>query len=452
MVVHCLWRGANVSVSNYRLHEHQERAVQHLHNNPRAGLFLPMGAGKTLSVLHSLTAEHLPVLVVAPKQVAEHVWPQETARWRPDLSVALAAGTPAKRAEAIQRKADITVVSRDNLQSVQSTRGKAKFRTIVLDESQSFKARSSARWKAARKLTKTADHVWALTGTPAGNGLMDLWAQVYLIDNGQRLGETLSSFRQRYFRPALILPNGVVAKWELKKGADEAIYKAIADVCLHIPLVNLDLPDLVINSVPVSMPPSAHRLYDQLKNDMVADLDMLGTTMTVPSAAVLSSKLSQITAGTLYGEQPDDPEVELHGAKLDELGEIIDQTDGGVLVFFRFRSEALRVLARFPQTVPVTAKGAIEAWNRGEIPVMLAHPASAGHGLNLQFGGSTIVWTSLSWSAEEWLQANARLHRQGQANRVMVHVLGVPGTIDDHVFQVVQGKVTVQQALLDALT
>lgn len=437
------------------LHEHQVQAVEHLSRNSRAGLFLPMGAGKSLSVLAALTPEHLPALIVAPKKVAEHVWSDEPGKWRPDLSVGLAVGTPAKRLKAIQEKADLTVIGRDNLQGLVSARGKAKYRTIVLDESQSFKTRSSTRWKLARRLAKVTEHLWLMTGTPAGNGLMDLWAQVYLLDQGKRLGETLGAFRQRYFNRGLVLPNGVVASWDIKKGAEDAIYKKLADICLHIPMIGLDLPELTINQVPVELPPASAALYTQFKDHMVADVDMLGgvQTQTVKSAALLSSKLSQITAGFSYGEaNTEQPTTDLNTAKLDELGEILDQTEGGVLVFHRFRREAERILERFPQAVSVNKRGAVDAWNRREVPILLAHPASAGHGLNLQYGGNTIVWTSVSWSSEDWLQGNARLHRQGQVNKVMVHVLGIPGTIDDHVLKAVQGKVSVQQALLDALT
>ena len=451
---------------SYTLHEHQVRAVEHLARNPRAGLFLPVGAGKTLSVLHSLTPDHLPALVIAPKQVAEHVWSQEVMKWRPELSVALAIGNPLKRAAAIMAGCDITVISRDNIGGLIDSRGKPThvYRTVVLDESQSFKTKSSVRWKTARKLTQNADHVWALTGTPAGNGLMDLWAQVYLIDNGESLGTTLTGFRQRYFYPEKVLPNGVVAKWGLKPGAEDAIYKAISGVCLHIPLEGLDLPDKVVNVVPVSMPPASWKLYEQLKDDMVADLELLGgpDKMTVPSAGVLSSKLSQVTAGAVFGETTYDAEtdttrqgelVELHTMKLEELGELAEQTEGGILVFYRFKFEARRILAKYPQSTMITARGAIDAWNRREIPLLVAHPASAGAGLNLQHGGSTIVWTSLSWSAEDWIQANGRVHRQGQqADRVMVHVLTVPDTVDEKILAALEGKCSVQQALLDALT
>lgn len=436
----------------YKLHDHQVKAVDHLHTNGSAGLFLPMGAGKTLSVLAALRPEHLPVLVVAPKQVAEHVWPKETARWRPDLTVGAAIGSPDKRAAGLAAKADITIVSRDNLQSVVSSRQKAKFRTIVLDESQSFKTKRSTRWKLARKLSQRVENVWALTGTPAGNGLLDLWAQVYLLDNGARLGETLTAYRNRYFYPFHTLPNGVVAKWELKPGAEDAIHRKLADICLYIPLTGLDLPDLIYNRVPVGLPPNVQRLYDELKVESTADLELIGEVgaVTAVSAGVLSAKLAQVTAGQVYG---DDGETvtELHSAKLDALEDIVEQSEGGVLVFYRFKHEVKRILQRLPQATMVTARGAIDAWNEGRIPVMLAHPASAGHGLNLQYGGSTIVWTSVSFNLEEWQQANARLHRQGQKNRVMVHTLTVPGSIDEHILDVLEGKKTVQQALLDAL-
>jgi hypothetical protein len=435
----------------YTLHDHQVKAVEHLHKNPRAGLFLPVGAGKTLSVLAATTPEHLPMLVVAPKQVAEHVWPAETARWRPDLTIALAAGTPAKRAAAFAREADITVVSRDNL--ADALKYPKRFATIVLDESQSFKSRSSARWKAARKLTKDAAHVWVLTGTPAGNGLLDLWAQVYLIDNGERLYPQITRFRQRYFYPEKVLPNGVVAKWGIKPGAEEAIYKVLGDVCLHIPLDGLDLPEITYNTVPVGLPPPVQRMYDTLKKDGVVSLELLGGDVyAAPTAATLSNRLTQVTAGIFYSENGDGSYEGLHVEKLRALSEIVETTEGGVLVFYRYRAEMERILQLLPQARKVTDKGAIDAWNARELPVMVAHPASAGHGLNLQFGGSVIAWCSLPWSLEEWIQANGRLHRQGQENRVMVHMLTVPDSIDGNIFDVLQGKRTVQQALLDALT
>jgi SNF2 family DNA or RNA helicase len=436
-------------VTTYKLHEHQEKAVAYLHEHPRAGLLLPMAAGKTLSVLAALGPEHLPVLVVAPKQVAEHVWPQETARWRPDLTLAAAIGTPAKRAEAIKAKADITVVSRDNLQSIVSTRGKAKYKTVVLDELQSFKSKGSTRWKLARKLSRHVQYCWGLTGTPAGNGLLDIWAQIFLLDSGERLYDTLDGYRERYFYSKGRLPNGVPIGWKLKPGAEDAIHRKLSDLCLHIPLTKLDLPEITYNRVPTELPASARALYEELKTEMTVDLDLMGGEVTADSAGVLSAKLAQVTAGSIYDD--DRHTVHLHNAKLDQLAEIIEQTEGGVLVFYRFRHEAERILKRFKQATSVKATGAIDAWNRGEIPVMLAHPASAGHGLNLQHGGSVCVWTSVSFSLDDWQQGNARLRRPGQKNPVVIHTLTTPDTIDEHVLAVLEGKKTVQQALLDAL-
>jgi SNF2 family DNA or RNA helicase len=438
---------------SYTLHDHQIKAVEHLAANPRAGLFLPVGAGKTLSVLHSLTSEHLPALVIAPKRVAEHVWAQEVAKWRPELSVARAIGTPRQRQAAIAQLADVTVMTRDNLGDTDSAAFRQRYRTVILDESQSFKNRQSARWRLARKLTKNAAYVWALTGTPAGNGLLDLWAQVYLIDNGERLYPQITRYRQRYFYPEKVLPNGVVAKYAIKPGAEEAIYSAISDVCLHIPLDGLDLPDLVVNEVPVSLPPDAQRMYEQMKDDAVIDLSLLGSEyLAAPSAAAISNKLVQITSGYVYNDGASGGYVTLHENKLEALCEIIEQTDSNVLVFYKYKSEAEQILRAIPQATSINATGAVERWNAGQIPVLLAHPASAGAGLNLQHGGSCVVWTSLTWSAEEWTQANGRLHRQGQTDTVMCHVLTVPDSIDTHIRKVVDGKLDVQQALLDALT
>jgi SNF2 family DNA or RNA helicase len=435
-----------------KLHKHQERGVRHLTLNDRAGLFMGVGSGKTLTTLAALSPVHLPALVVAPKQVCEHVWPAEVAKWRPELSVALAAGTPAKRRVAIEQRADITVISYDNLADLISGNGRRAlypFATVVLDESHSVKNKSTARWRLVHRLTAKAAHVWMLTGTPSGNGLADLWAQLALLDDGERLGKSLTAFRQRYFTAGFQLPNGAIVGRELKPGSDTSIYRAIEDICLHVPLEDLDLPDLVINPVPIILP--SRKIYDELKNNMISGLDLIGGDMlTVPSAGVLSSKLLQVTAGGVYGE---DGELhELHTAKLDALSDIIEQTEGNVLVFYKFTFEADRILKRFKQATHIKTPGAIDAWNRREIPILLAHPASAGAGLNLQHGGSTIVWATLSWSSTDWLQANGRLHRQGQsAHRVMVHVLTAADTIDEHALDVVQGKVSVQQALLDAL-
>lgn len=431
-----------------RLHDYQRRAVEHLHENPRAGLFMDMGLGKTATVLSALTLAHLPVLVIAPKRVAERVWPTERDKWRPDLSIAVAAGTAHDRLRAVGRRADITVIGRDNITDVA---GSTHFRTIVLDELSSFKNRKTKRWRAARKLCENAANVWGLTGTPVPNGLQDLWAQMFLLDGGQRLGRGITSYRDTYFTAGRRLPTGVVIDRKLLPGADETIYERIGDICLS--MAARDLPPLTFNDVEVSLPTSARRVYESMRDELVADLDLVGEVRTAVNAASLTNRLSQISAGFLYpdSDEPERETIELHHAKIDALAEIVEATPTPLLVFHRYRYEADMIRTAFPQARGIDERGVLDAWDRGEVPMMLAHPASAGHGLNLQYGGHTIVWTTLTWSSEEWEQANARLARQGQTEPVVVHLLMTEDSIDYAPRAAVVEKVAVQDALMLAL-
>lgn len=434
------------------LHAYQIRAVAHLHANPRAGLFAEPGMGKTAITLSALTPDHLPALVIAPKRVAEHVWPTEVTKWRSDLTIAVAAGTPAQRRRALTSGADIIVIGRDNVKDIGAEHG---FNTVVLDELSSWKNRDTQRWKHTRKITADVDHVFGLTGTPASNGLMDLWAELYLLDNGERLGTKITHFRERWFRIGRQLATGVVVDWILRPGAEEKIHEKIADICLSMRAEDyLDLPPMLFNRLEVDLPTAVARTYEDLRTTLVADLSVLGGGVhTASNAAVLTNRLSQVTAGFLY---PDDYDGSgsgyqaLHNEKIDALAEIIEGTDDNVLVFYRYKVEAARIKARMGGQM-VTEAGAIEAWCRGEIPLLLAHPASAGHGLNLQGGGHTIVWTTCSWSLEEWLQANARLHRQGQERPVIVHQIVVPGTVDEAILDRLEEKVSVQDGVMIAL-
>jgi SNF2 family DNA or RNA helicase len=456
-----------------KLHRYQEVAVEHLHANPRSALFLDMGMGKTASVLTALTPDHFPVLVVAPKRVAAETWPAETAKWRPDLSLVHAVGTPSQRKAALaqrkggpgQRKgvlakgSDIIVIGRDNMADAVAF---GPWQTVILDESSGFKDKTTARWKAAKKLVTSAEYVHELTGTPSPNGLMDLWAQVALLDGGARLGRTLTIYRERFFhvgttdkgRPK-IAPNGVVYGWDLNDGAEERITELISDICMSLDSADhLDLPPVTRNIVSTPMPPKARKAYRDMAEDLVVQLEILGEPVyTAKNAAVMTGKLSQITAGFLYPDKtrPSDPTTNLHTAKLEALEDVIEGTGSPVLVFYRFRHELERIKARFPQAEMIDAPDAISRWNRGEIPVMLAHPASAGHGLNLQHGGHTIVWTTLPWSLEEHQQANARLARQGQTKPVVIHYLMVPDSVDHAILDRLDGKATVEQALRRAL-
>lgn len=429
-----------------RLHDYQRQAVAHLRENPRAGLMLEMGLGKSAITLQALTPDHLPVLVIAPKRVAENVWPVEAPKWRDDLSVAVAAGTPAKRRDALASGADIVVIGRDNIKDVSP----GQFRTVVVDEISSFKNRGSARWKTARKIAEAAAYVWGLTGTPAPNGMMDLWGQVFLLDRGEALETTLTKYRSRYFDAGRRLPNGVTIDWHLKPGARERIEERLAPFCLSMRSVDhLDLPPVTYNPVTVPMDPATARAYDQMAKELVVQIEE--STHTADNAAVLTGKLSQITAGFMYGEEGEDT-TEIHKNKVSAASEIVEGTGSPVMVFYRFQWEKRALLDAIPEARLVDEPGIIPEWNRGEVPVMLAHPASAGHGLNLAEGGHTIVWTSLpDWNLELWEQANARLVRQGQTNPVVIHILLSPNTVDTAMLARLEGKSDLQGAVMIAL-
>lgn len=443
-----------------QLHDYQLVARDFLRGRDRAALFLDMGLGKTAASLAALEPRHLPALVVAPKRVAEHVWPHETALWRPDLTVALAAGSPAERAAEIASDADIVVVGRDNLRDIEKVRRSTPFRTLILDELSGFKSRQSVRWKTAHRLTKqpAMKHVWGLTGTPTPNGLLDLWPQVALLDNGARLGKNITTYRSRYFTPGRQLASGVITEWVIREGADAKIRSLVSDICLAMSTEGrINLPSVTYNSVSVTLPPPVERAYKEMQNQLVVDLKELfdGEVHTAKNAAVLTSKLSQIAAGFLYVDEADIRDsafTHLHNEKINAVREIVDASLGSpVLVFYRFTRELDMLRAAFPEASYVNEPDAVERWNAGEIPVLLAHPASAGHGLNLQYGGHTAVWTSLPWSLEEWEQSNKRLARQGQAHPVVIHTVDADGTVDSLIRKSLQSKTRVQDALLEFL-
>jgi SNF2 family DNA or RNA helicase len=441
-----------------RLHAYQRRAVEHLHGTgePGAGLFLDMGLGKTATVLQALTPEHLPALALGPKRVAEEVWKIEGQKWRPDLSVVQAVGSVQQRAKALNQLkygADVIVMTRDTLNDI----GKRKhpFKTVILDELSGYKNKGTNRWKVTRDVTRDVEHVWGMTGTPAPNGYMDLYAQVYLLDTGKRLGSTLTAYRDRYFNVLARHPQtNVVIKWGLKDGAEEAINALLEDLCISMKAEDyLELPDLTFNEVRVQMPPAARKAYTDLQETLVADLQVLGgpdAIHTAGNAAVLSSRLRQVTAGFLYDDVDTTRHTWLHDEKIKALQEIIDETGSPVLVFYYFKEEARRILDAVDGAVSINTPGAVKDWNDGKIKVLLAHPASAGHGLNLQHGGYTMVYTTLPWSLEEWEQSVHRLHRQGQQKAVLVHWLNA-GPVDSAVFKRLKEKKTVQDALLDYL-
>lgn len=387
--------------------------------------------------------------MIAPKRPAELVWPHEAAVWRPDLSVAVAAGTPTKRARALASGADVVVIGRDNVGDLLP----GQFPTVVLDELSGYKNRTTKRWKKTAKITQFAEQVWGLTGTPSPNGYMDLWAQVSLLDRGRRLESTLTKYRARYFRPGRQLPTGVVIEWKLVDGARDRIEEQISDICLSMRSVDhLDLPPVTSNVVELTLGADARRLYDEMREHLVARLDP-DDTRVAANAAVATGKLSQITAGFLYPDV-DGPAgaetVRLNTSKTEAVAEILEGTGSPVLAFYRFQAERDTLLGLDGARL-ATDPGAVDAWNRGEVPLLLAHPASAGHGLNLQHGGHTIVWVTMPWSSEEYSQANARLARQGQSHPVVIHHLVARDTIDEQILAVLQDKISAQTGLLVAL-
>lgn len=449
-----------------KLHDYQEVAADHLRRHHRAALFLEMGLGKTAATLSALTPDHLPALVVAPKRVAENVWPEERALWRPDLTMAVAAGSPAARRDALRSGADVVVIGRDNLADAVHP-GVTPPRTFIMDEMSSFKNRASKRWRHAKKISAGAQYVWGLTGTPAPGGYLDLWPQMYLLDHGKRLGRTLTEYRHRYFMPGPRLPNGIVTRWDPFPDTEAKVNRLIEDVCLSMTNDGrIPLPPVTYNRVQVPLPPAVMKDYRTLKEQFVLRMDLLGeAAFSAETAATLTGMMSQLTAGFLYLQEAmllDDPTVfdrldgathlPIHREKVNAVREIVDGTGSPVLVFYRFRAELEMLQKEFgDDAVAIAGPDTLKDWNAGRIRVLLAHPASAGHGLNIQRGGHTIVWTSPPWSLEEWQQGNGRLIRQGQKHPVVVHTLISPKTIDPLIERRLQTKAAVQDALMEYL-
>lgn len=442
------------------LHGYQRAAVEHIITHPYSGLFLDCGLGKTVSALtavNRLMNEYLEVakvLVIAPKRVAEDTWTTECAKWEHlrHLRVSKVLGTEKQRKAALREDADLYVINRENVVwLVAQYQGAWPYDMVIIDELSSFKSAKAARFKALRQVRPMTERVVGLTGTPAPNGLIDLWPQLYLLDMGERLEKTITAYRSKYFRPGRT--NGqVVFDYKLNAGSDEMIYKKISDICISMKAKDyLSLPDLIEVPQDIHLPPAKKKQYDEFEKEQVLSLQDEGDISAV-SAAALSNKLSQYANGAIYDE---DKQVhELHEVKLDALEEIVEAANGQpVLVFYAFKHDAARILKRLKGYGAKQIDGAedIAAWNRGEIPVMLAHPASAGHGLNLQKGGHIMVWFSLPWSLELYMQANARLHRQGQSQPVRCYKLIAKGTIDEDIAAALDKKSDKQEALMAAI-
>jgi len=443
--------------------------------HPRCGLFLQMGLGKTvvtLTALRRLMFDEFAVskaLVIAPLNVARDTWTRETAKWDhlSDLRIAKVLGTEKERIAALSAPADIYVINRENVVWLVEWLAREKkpwpFDAVVIDELSSFKSATAKRFRALRRVIGQARVVIGLTGTPAPNGYIDLWPQVYLLDRGERLGGTVSAFRNTYFSPGAHKGH-IVYEWKLKPGAKDQIDTTLSDICLSMKAEDwVHLPDIIFRETVVRMSPEERAVYDRFQNDRV--LPLLGEALSDPenftslvagdTAAITANKLLQMASGDVYDDAGG--VFHIHDRKLDALADIIEAANGEpVLVFYSYKPGAAAIRKRFPDAVQLgdcgmTTPELIDHWNAGEIPLLLCHPASAGHGLNLQEGGHIVVWYGLPWSLELYQQANARLHRMGQKQAVVVQHILCEDTIDERVLDALRRKDATQNALLDAL-
>jgi SNF2 family DNA or RNA helicase len=439
----------------YKAHDYQEYAKEKIIEQKACGLFLEPGLGKTvitLSAIWDLMFDYFDiskVLVIAPLRVAENTWTEELEKWDhlTYLRISKVLGTEAQRLEALNTPADIYVINRENVAWLAEL-GEWDFDMLVIDELSSFKNASSKRFKALRRKRPGIDRVVGLTGTPSTNGLMDLWSEIYLLDQGKRLGKTLSTYRADFFVPDRM--NGwIVYSYRPKQNAEEWIYSRLSDLCVSMKSQDfLQMPERLERDVTVKLPPVAKGKYKELEREMVAKLE--GKTVDAVNAAVLTNKLLQMASGAVYDENKD--VAELHSAKLDALEDLIEAANGKpVLIYYNYRHDKERIQKRFKEAQEIKTPEDFQAWNRGEIPVAIAHPASMGHGLNLQHGGSTVIWFSLPWSLELYQQANARLWRQGQKDTVVIFRLIAEGTIDRDVVRALAKKDLTQENLMQAV-
>ena len=443
-------------------YNYQRYCIERMVEQQRLGLFIDMGLGKTVATLmavRELKYDRLcvrRVLVIAPKKVAEATWTAERDKWDQTriLSISLVLGSEKQRLSALRAEADIYVINRENvpwLVGLYSQSFDWPFDMVVIDESSSFKNPRAKRFKALCRVLPRVNRLVELSGTPSPQGLEDLWSQVYLLDRGERLCQRFTQYRERYFYPGA--SNGyVVYNYVPKPGAEEAIMKKLADICVTMKADDyLDLPEMIEHRVPVKLSAKAEKEYKTMERNYV--LSMADDEITAMSAAALTTKLLQISAGAVYDE--DRCVHPVHECKLDALQELLESLDQQVLVFYGFQHDLARICERLSTTGRsfeiLRGPETIAAWNRGEIDVLLAHPASAGYGLNLQDGGHHVVWFTPTWNYEQYVQANARLHRQGQTERVIVHLLVCEGTRDEAVVKALSKKEKAQEYVIESL-
>ncbi|MDO4564688.1 MAG: DEAD/DEAH box helicase [Clostridia bacterium] len=445
----------------YEPYDYQTYATDFILKHPIAAVFLDMGLGKsaiTLTAIFDLCLDSFlvrKVLVIAPLRVARDTWPAEIQKWDHlhGLTYSAALGTEAERKAALLQKADVYLINRENVQWLVEESGLPfDYDMVVVDELSSFKSYQAKRFRSLMKVRPKVKRMVGLTGTPSSNGLMDLWAEFRLLDLGKRLGRFITHYRNAYFTPDK--RNGqVVFSYKPLPGAEEAIYQRIADITISMKASDhIKMPERIMNEVKVSLSAKEREVYDAFKRELVISLK--GEEIDAGNAAALSGKLSQMANGAVYGENK--RVLPIHERKLDALEDLIEAANGRpVLIAYWFKHDLMRIQERLHKLhIPFStldAADSIKRWNNGELPVALIHPASAGHGLNLQTGGSTLIWFGLTWSLELYQQTNARLWRQGQKDTVVIHHIIAGGTIDERIMTALHKKEKTQTALIEAV-
>ncbi len=444
-------------------HNYQTFCIEKLRELPAVGLFLDMGLGKTVTTLTAIKElkyyrfQVYKVLVIAPKKVAEATWSKEAAKWDhlQCLRVSTVLGSRTKRERALACPADVYVINRENVEwLVDYYRNAWPFDMVVVDESSSFKDQSTKRWKALKRVRPKIKRIVLLTGTPAPNNLIDLWAQIYLLDEGARLGRTIGGFRERYFLPDKRSADRVFT-YKPKMGTEQVVQDLIGDICISMSAEDyLTLPECVSVNVPVMLDDKARKAYDTMEREMLLEVDE--DTITADTAAVLTNKLLQLAGGAVYNAEHQAQVI--HSCKIEAFLELVESLAGkSALVFYAFQHEkdriieALRKKHKHLRVRVFSGAQDEEDWNAGKIDILLAHPASTAYGLNLQQGGNHVIWFTPTWSLELYQQANKRLHRQGQTERVIIHHLLVDGSIDYDVISALGNKADTQDALLDSI-
>lgn len=439
----------------YNPHNYQSFAAEFILEHPVCCLMLDMGLGKTvvtLSALWELALDYFDigkVLVIAPKRVATDTWPRELSKWEhlTGLTASLVVGNREQREKALNCPAFLYIINRENVSwLVENFRW--DFDTVVIDELSSFKSNRTERFKAMKKVRPLVHRVIGLTGTPAPNSLLDLWPEMYLLDMGQRLGRFITGYRERFFTPDK-RNREIVYSYKPREGAEDAIYSLISDICISMKAVDyLDMPERIDNRIEVEMSAKEKKIYDDFCRDMMVRIG--DEELDAINAGVLSGKLLQMANGAVYGD--DHKVLPIHSRKLDALEDLVEAANGKpLLVAYWYKHDLARIRERFPEARCIDTSKDISDWNAGKVPLALIHPASAGHGLNLQEGGCTIVWYGLTWSLELYQQLNARLWRQGQKHTVVIHHIITKGTHDEDVMKALENKDMRQSNLIAAV-